>query len=258
MLMPTSFARIDPGSESESATSPSDRCCRARGASLLVLLALAACNQTVDPIQVAADCPERAERGPSEWASTPDRYLIDDFESKDLTLPKIEGRDGSWILGSDQTFAELRAEASEHCAGRGAVAGHFLGHGSSNWGANWTAVLRSDSGGRAVPYDASEYSGVSFWAASGRPDLKLTALPVGVTTMDVAWNSGMCSTCMDYYRTTISLDSSWRRFVIRFDQLAQKGNGDPLVPLRRDQLVGVIVWPNQSFDIWIDDLRFEP
>jgi hypothetical protein len=28
--------------------------------------------------------------------------------------------------------------------------------------------------------------------------------------------------------------------------------------MRQDQLVGFIIWPLQPFDIWIDDVRFEP
>jgi hypothetical protein len=31
-----------------------------------------------------------------------------------------------------------------------------------------------------------------------------------------------------------------------------------LAALRRDQLVGVIFWPDRDFDVWIDDVRFEP
>jgi hypothetical protein len=32
----------------------------------------------------------------------------------------------------------------------------------------------------------------------------------------------------------------------------------PQIAMRRDQLVGLIMWPNHQFDIWIDDVRFEP
>ena len=76
--------------------------------------------------------------------------------------------------------------------------------------------------------------------------------------MDVAWNGGICERCMDYYRTEVSLERAWQRFELRFAELKQSGNGSPLVDLRSDELVGVIFWPESDFDLWVDDLRFEP
>ena len=78
-----------------------------------------------------------------------------------------------------------------------------------------------------------------------------------VTTTDVAWNSGKCSVCMDYYRTTVEVSPEWRRYVVRFADLRQEGFGDPLTALRADQVVGFILWPEREFDVWIDDVRFE-
>jgi hypothetical protein len=79
-----------------------------------------------------------------------------------------------------------------------------------------------------------------------------------VTTVDNAWNSDLCSVCMDYYRTTITLTRQWQRFELPFDALAQEGTGDPITPLRKDQLVGLIFWPARPLDLWLDDVRFEP
>ena len=62
---------------------------------------------------------------------------------------------------------------------------------------------------------------------------------------------------MDYYGTVVPLSSAWQRVVVRFDELEQAGWGDQY-ELQRDQLVGFIIWPEHPFDIWIDDVRFEP
>jgi hypothetical protein len=221
-------------------------------------LALSACEANVTPIEVGAGCPSEPERGPEQWVSNPDSRLIDDFEGADQFLPRVGGRDGAWILGSDDSFQHLEAESSAHCAARGARAGHFVGNGFRDWGANWTAVLQNVQSGVAAPYDATEYGAISFWAALGGEAREPASLPVGVTTLDVAWNGGVCTTCMDYYRTLVWLTPTWQRLVIRFDDLAQNGSGDPLVALRRDQLVGFIVWPERDFDVWLDDVRFEP
>jgi hypothetical protein len=63
---------------------------------------------------------------------------------------------------------------------------------------------------------------------------------------------------MDYYRTTVTLTPEWRHIAIRFSDLKQQGWGSPILDMRRDQMVGFIIWPLDSFDIWIDDVRFEP
>jgi hypothetical protein len=224
---------------------------------LIAALGMAGCDAEVAPIEVATGCPEQPLRGPSRFADEPEQQLIDDFEHESASLPRIGGRDGAWILGSDNTVMDLEAGVSDRCAGRGLRAGHFTGSGFASWGANWTAVLRSQPTGTAVPYDGTPYGGISFWAAIGSDVPAPFALPVGVTTMEVAWNGGICSKCMDFHRTSISLGHAWQRFEFRFDELAQSGSGEPQVALRPEKLVGLILWPDRDFDLWVDDIRFE-
>jgi hypothetical protein len=84
--------------------------------------------------------------------------------------------------------------------------------------------------------------------------------------MDTSYNGGICvptntpPTCTDHYmvKKPVPLTHSWQRYVVRFDDMAQAGWGVPQIAMRRDQLVGFIIWPKQQFDIWIDDVRFEP
>jgi hypothetical protein len=67
----------------------------------------------------------------------------------------------------------------------------------------------------------------------------------------------MCGAhCNDHYMTAVTLTRSWQRYEIRFDELAQEIA--PQTPMRRDQLVGFIIWTQQQCDIWIDDVRLEP
>jgi hypothetical protein len=200
-------------------------------------------------------------RGPQSDANEePEDQLIDDFESGNNYLPPIEGRDGLWVLGQDFSATVLIDEVSSRCAARGAWAGHFEAKGSKILGNNWTAVFRAPtSRSVAVPYDGSKYNKISFWAAFGANNGPDFEVPVGLTTMDNAWNSGGCSPCMDFYAAKVSLSHDWQRFVVPFDNMRQSGTGKPQVPImRRDQLVGFIIWPQQQFDIWIDDVRFEP
>jgi hypothetical protein len=172
------------------------------------------------------------------------------------------------VLGDDGTSGTITAETSSQCAARGTHAGHFAGAGLTNWGANWTAVFRAPLAAMAQAYDLAlaGYGGISFWAALGTsaPDPP-SGVRMGLTTIDVAWNGGVCTTtCMDFYGTDVPLTHAWQRVMIRFDDLAQVGWGAPQVPMRRDQGVGFIIWPDWSgvpivsFDIWIDDVRLEP
>jgi hypothetical protein len=226
---------------------------------MLALLAGTGCDASLDPIQVADGCPGRPLRGPLAYVGEPSIQLIADFEKDTDALANVDGRSGSWVVGSDGSSSEKPiAERSGQCAGRGSYAGHFAGRGFTRWGANWTAVFEPTSGGSPVPYDASKYSGVSFWAAFGGDNGPDFAVSMGITTMDNAWNSHLCQVCMDYYRTRVRLTHDWKRFVLPFVSMAQDGHGSPLVPMRKDQMVGFILWPTQQFDIWIDDVRFEP
>ena len=234
-----------------------------RGATRVLLIAAVqvcgGCGPSVEPIKVAPGCPGQPVRGPDIYADEPAEQLIDDFEDGDLNLPTppIAGRDGSWIRGTDFSSGVLIVEVSSQCAGRGKFAGHFAARGFTSWGNNWTAVFRATSTSKPLPYDGSKYSAISFWAAFGADNGDLFQVPMGMTTMDNAWNSSGCTVCNDYYDAKVPLSRDWQRFVIPFSQMQQSGFGNPLIPMRRDQLVGFIIYPRQQFDIWIDDVRFE-
>ena len=234
-----------------------------RGATCVLLLAAVqvcgGCGPSVNPIEVASGCPGQPLRGPEEYAGEPADRLIDDFDDGNFSIAPVGGRDGQWIRGTDNSpTGALIIEVSSQCLARGKYAGHFAARGFTSWGNNWTAVFHPSSNGTAVPFDGSKYSAISFWAAFGADNGDSFDVPVGLTTMDNAWNSGGCSPCTDYYAAKVPLSHNWQRFVVPFDHMSQSGFGSPQVPMRRDQLVGFIIWPRQQFDIWIDDVRFEP
>lgn len=235
----------------------------ARSSSTFAVVALAlvaaSCDRSIDPIQVAAECPAKPLRGPLEYQNVPRSQLISDFETNTDALVNVDGRNGAWVLGTDGSSGTLTAQPSGNCAADGKFAGHFAANGFASWGNNWTAVFIGTPGNAsAAPFDASKYSGISFWAAFGGGNGESFDVPVGVTTMDNAWNGHICTKCMDYYRTKVPLTHDWQRFVVSFASMAQAGWGTPQVPMRKDQMVGFIIWPLQHFDIWIDDVRFEP
>lgn len=223
-----------------------------------VLLPCGCDSTTLSPIEVAPGCPEQPTRGPEQRASTPVAQLIDDFESGDGKLAREERRNGEWSLSTSSSGSDSIAKPSSQCVARGLFAGHFMASAATDWGAMWTANFLAPVANVAQPYDGSKYSGISFWAGFDAANGAPFSIRVGLVTMDTAWNGGMCSTyCMDFHGIDVTPGTSWQRFAIRFDDLRQQGWGDVQSPLRRDQLVGFVVWPNQQASLWIDDIRFE-
>jgi hypothetical protein len=216
----------------------------------------------VQPIQVALGCPEQPLRGADAMASEPAERLLDDFEDGDALVAKVGGRDGAWVEGDDHSTTMVGWENSQQCAVRGSRAAHFHAGGLTGWGANFTGTFRKTTGTMATPYDGSAYGGISFFAAIGGGGPASLELPLGVTIMATAWNGGgaceAMNNCMDFHRTIVTLTPSWQRVEVRFSDLRQMGWGPP-AQFQADQMVGFIVWPNETtFDVWIDDVRLEP
>ena len=229
---------------------------------VVALPALASCESSLDLIQVQPGCPDEPLRGPNEFAGAPADAMIDDFEDGDMLLPRLGNRDGTWVgsLGPvPAPGAATDSEASSRCVARGTGSGHLFSTATSVYAASWTAVLR-DQISMPRAFDAKDYSGFSFWIARGDGALPPYETPIGVTTADTAPAFLICDTCNDYYaiRKRIPLTKTWTRWVVKFDDLAQYGFGKPLAALDKTRLVAIIIWPESQFDIWIDDLRFEP
>jgi hypothetical protein len=86
-------------------------------------------------------------------------------------------------------------------------------------------------------------------------------MPIGLMTRDTSGGGGVCgSACADYYRVrgNIKLTGTWTRHRVNFADLAQVGQqGAPQQPLNLHELVSLMIWPEKTSDIWIDDVRFE-
>jgi hypothetical protein len=213
------------------------------------------CNASLDPIAVAPDCPQQPLRGPELYAGEPADRLLSDFESGTTELAEVADRDGSWIHGRDLTSVSVTIGPSTDCAARGQWAGHLAASTPTSWGNNWTANFRAPGSSAPMAYDGRAYGGVSFWAAFGADNGPAFGVPFGIVTTDTLRPA--CSThCDDHYMAAVTLTREWRRYELRFDDLAQEQT--PETPMRRDQLVGFIIWTQQQCDIWIDDVRLEP
>lgn len=224
-------------------------------AALLAALLGGGCAPSAEPLVVARECPQKPFRGAEAYAGEPADRLLSDFEDGTPELVEVAGRNGSWIHGRDLTSVSVTIGPSMECAARGQWAGNLAASTPTSWGNNWTAYLRAPGTSAPVPYDGRAYGGVSFWAAFGAENGPSFGVPFGIVTMDTI--TPTCSAhCNDHYMMDVTLTRDWRRYEIRFDELAQEIS--PQIPMRRDQLVGFIIWTQQQCDIWIDDVRLEP
>lgn len=222
---------------------------------LLAALLGAGCSPSAEPIVVASECPQKPFRGPEAYASEPVDRLLSDFEGGTTELLDVADRNGSWIHGRDLTSVSVTIGPSTECAARGQWAGNLAASTPTGWGNNWTAYFRAPGTSAPVPYDGRAYGGVSFWAAFGAENGPSFGVPFGIVTMDTVRPT--CGAhCDDHYMASLTLTREWQRYDLRFDDLVQEIV--PQTAMRRDQLVGFIIWTQQQCDVWIDDVRLEP
>jgi hypothetical protein len=106
-------------------------------------------------------------------------------------------------------------------------------------------------------YDASRYAGIAFFARSGTGS---GSLKVDMPDRNTDPDGGQCSSCYNDFGQVVSLDSTWRRFSVRFDDLKQEpGWGMPrpdAIDRRHVYSIQFQVDEPGPFDVWIDDVAF--
>jgi hypothetical protein len=184
--------------------------------------------------------------------------LIEDWESKDSGLLRLDGRRGSWTNYDDGTGKQ---NPPNHSAllptriqgGRGTSkhAVHLSGGRFTTWGVTFGAELAD-----ASCYDASAYAGFEVWA-KGTGQVR-----VGVQMIDVQDSKygGFCkSDCFNSHRKVIELGKNWQKYSFRWEELKQLYEGGPrldLDPKRIRFLEFSIPAESTPFDIWVDDIAF--
>ena len=244
---------------------------------LIVLAPIAALGCVIPPEQPPSVVPgSPASLGathaaaPAPFATKPTKdcgeaALVDDGEDgNNQTLPNA-GRGGYWYTFKDKGATTVEPEA-------GAFGGTFSmsegGHASS-WGARFHgkigtgAVVFSGLGVNFVdpkaPYDASKYTGVSFWAKRAENSTGKVRLKVPDTNTDP--EGGVCTECFNDFGADFTLTTEWKQYVVPFKTTRQLGGwGAPRKPhLTPDKVYGLqwqVQVPSASYDIWIDDVTF--
>lgn len=189
--------------------------------------------------------------------------LIDDLNDGDRYIPSTNGRVGSWRDSHDATPTGIMypdpvnpftpTATGDDCR---KYAAYVKGSGFSDWGANFSFGLGS-------PYDASKYTGISFWAKTdaGGSEGVWVAFPDKDTYID----GGLCkenvtgpTQCNDHYRAHVVLNPTWKKQTVTFKELSQMGWGMQGTAFDPTTLYQVLfqIPVNATFSIWIDDVAF--
>jgi hypothetical protein len=215
--------------------------------------------------------PDRIDSRPNDGAGgavacpvlSPNEDMIDDLNDGDRFIPGNSGRVGAWKDSHDTTptgsmYPDPQnpftpTDTGDPCR---KYAAYVKGAGFSDWGADFSVGLGS-------PYNASKYTGITFWAKSDASASQV--LRVSFPDKDTHQNGGLCKPnssgakqCNDHYGTRPTLTPTWTKFTILFKDLSQDGWGMQAAAFDPSTLFEILfqIPENASFAIWVDDLAF--
>jgi endoglucanase len=195
-----------------------------------------------------------------------DDPLVDDGEDGNNASAPSGGRGGYWYTFKDAGATVVDPQAGAY--GGGAYTMSEGGHGSS-WAARFHgkigtgAVVYAGLGVNFVDpkgqYDASKYSGVSFWARRAENSTGKVRLKVPDVNTDK--EAGVCTECFNDFGADFTFTTEWKQYVVPFKAMRQlAGWGAPRKPhIAADKVYGLqwqVQVPSANYDIYIDDVKF--
>ena len=198
--------------------------------------------------------------------------MIDDMEDNDNAILADGGRVGYWYTFNDGTTTGTQTPppdlegtgeepftmtALEPARAQSTYAARSWGAGFETWGAGFGFDLNSPDGAKAA-YDASAYTGITFWAKLGAGSG--TAASVMISDPGTDPTGGACSDKCDKWKMDLAVTEEWQQFTIPFAALKQGGWGDPAgtdeIDASKLYSIQFQVAQAPKFDLYIDDLGF--
>jgi hypothetical protein len=187
---------------------------------------------------------------------------IDDMDDGDRLIEQVDGRSGAWSDSHGGTagptmFPDPAGPFTMTATGDGCP-----GYSAYVHGGPFVDGMALFLFGLGSPYNASAYTGFSFWAkidSGTSPGLRV-AFPDKDTQPEGAlcqWSAAL-NTCFDHYGIRMTLNTTWTKHSIDFSSLAQDGWGhlgaafDPSTIYEVQFQIPI----NATFGIWIDDVAF--
>jgi MYXO-CTERM domain-containing protein len=178
---------------------------------------------------------------------------VDDLEDGDMEILARDGREGTWFAFDDAssgTRTDIEISAAERDGSGNAVC--LDGANFTRWGGGLGFPL-SEPDTTRQPYDASNYTGVSFWARGSSTPFRFMLVD---KYSDPTASS--CSGCNDHFNFSFTPSAEWQQFTFAWREASQLGFGDPQPSVCPAALYAFQAqWPsNQSFELCLDDIAF--
>jgi endoglucanase len=191
-------------------------------------------------------------------------YVIDDAEDNNNQVLLQKGRNGYWYTFLDKAGSTITpplqskflmspagANGSTHAARMmGKVAGS---------GAPLFAGMGFSFTDPKAPYDASAFTGVSFYAKIGPGSSANVRLKVPDVNTDPAGKA--CTECFNDFGADLTLTDQWKRYTVPFATMKQMdGWGAPHPASIDKSKLFALQWQvtdqGASYDVWVDNVQF--
>jgi hypothetical protein len=188
--------------------------------------------------------------------------LIDNFDDGNNVIRPLENRTGHIYTIADTRGTTITPSVTTtftgSSPGHSGLGAHFTGH-IANLTGTVFAALNVDFKNPRATYNASRYTGFTFWAKKGTSSAN-GAVRIKVPDHNTDPAGGVCTSCGNDFGTNLTLTTSWTQYTVRFATLAQESGGSPRPPsIDATQLYGIkfqVQAKNANYDVWIDDVTF--
>jgi hypothetical protein len=109
-------------------------------------------------------------------------------------------------------------------------------------------------------YNASKYTGISFYAKKGSSTAS-SAVRVKVPDRNTDPTGNICTSCSNDFGVDLTLTTTWTKYTIPFSSMTQQAGWGAPRPTKIDPtgVVAVqfqVTTPGAVYDIWVDDVTF--
>jgi hypothetical protein len=189
---------------------------------------------------------------------------VDDFEDDNNQIRLLDGRNGPLYTYADTTGSTITPAAGAIFAptAPGDVTPKFAAHvsGKLSTAATVWAGFGMDFLTPKALYNASKYTGISFYAKKGSSTAS-SAVRVKVPDRNTDPTGGVCTSCSNDFGSDLTLTTTWTKFTLPFTSLTQQAGWGAPRPAHLDP-TGVVAVQFQvtaagaNYDIWLDDVTF--
>jgi endoglucanase len=239
----------------------------------LACLTLLACHNEPAPQTGASGSPALQAAGGSAPApgpttvsdkECPPDFTIDDAEDNNNQVLLQKGRKGYWYTFVDKAGSTITPPAAQKFqmspggANASTNAARMMGKMSPTGEPLFAGMGFSFTEPKAG-YDATAYTGISFYAKVGPGSAKAVRLKVPDANTDPVGK--VCTECFNDFGADLTLTEQWQKYAIPFATMKQMdGWGSPHpATIDKSKLYGVqwqVTQPGASYDLWIDSVQF--